>query len=151
MEEQPKDNTKLFKKIVRDHNAKTGFSFVLPKDTDYTTKYAHPVHDDGVIKITSQTDDENKKLYAFTATVSDCVFRVDEDTEYATLKEVIATDDFKYRLGALKQLKDLYAELSDAINALEYSVFTDSVTAAQKEDTYDLVIRTARKLYKVNN
>ncbi len=151
MEEQPTDNTKLFKKIVRDHNAKTGFSFVLPKDTDYTSKYAHPVHDDGVIKITSQTDDENKKLYAFTATVSDCTLRIDEDTEYTTLKEVIATDDFKYRLGALKQLKELSSELADTINILEYTVFTDAVTDRQKEETYDLVVRTARKLYKVNN
>lgn len=144
-----KDNTRLFKKIVRDHNAKTGFSFVLPKDTDYTTKYAHPVHDDGVIKITSQTDDENKKLYALTATVDGCQFRIDEDTEYTALKEVIATDDFKYRLGALKQLKELNTEILDTINTLEYAVFTDTVTALQKEDTYDLVIRTARKLYKV--
>lgn len=143
------NNTRLFKKIVRDHNAKTGFSFVLPKDTDYTTKYAHPVHDDGVIKITSQTDDENKKLYACTATVSDCQFRIDEDTEYTALKEAIATDDFKYRLGALKQLKELQLEVSDAINVLEYGVFTDTITALQKEDTYDLVVRTARKLYKV--
>jgi hypothetical protein len=144
-----KDNTRLFKKIVRDHNAKTGFSFALPKDTDYTTKYAHPVHDDGVIKITSQTDDENKKLYAFTTTVSDCQFRIDEDTEYTALKEVIATDDFKYRLGALKQLKELNTEIINTINTLEHTVFTDTVTALQKEDSYDLVIRTARKLYKV--
>lgn len=146
--DETKDNTKLFKKIVRDYNAKTGFSFALPKDTDYTTKYAHPVHNDGAMKITSQIDDENKYLYALIVTVDSCNFRVDKNIEYTQLKKVIATDDFKYRLGALKQLKELQSEISDAINMFEYSVFTDTITDLQKADTYDLIVRTARKLYK---
>ena len=32
------DNTKLFHKIVRDFNKKTGYNFRLPDDTDYSSK-----------------------------------------------------------------------------------------------------------------
>jgi hypothetical protein len=57
------NNTRLFRKIVRDFNEKTGFKFELPKDTDYSGKYAHPIHDDGFIVMRAQIDDEKDLVY----------------------------------------------------------------------------------------
>ena len=149
--EKKVDNTKIFKKIVRDHNAKTGFNFVLPKDTNYADKYAHPVHDDGVIKITSQMDEENNHIYALQVTIGTTNFRVDEEVTYQTLKDAMQTDEFKYRAGTLRQLQDLYKELGDVITLMTYNILDNALTDIQKEENYDLAVRTAKALYRTKD
>jgi hypothetical protein len=142
-------NAKLFRKITKEHNSKTGFNFVFPVGANFSEEYAHPVHDDGVIVVTSQMDaTSNKCIYGLTVKVKDISFRIQEDLTYDVLKKAIATDDFNYRLGAIKQLRDLRDELESQISILENSIIDSTITAMAKEDTYDLTLRAAKQLYK---
>lgn len=141
------NNAKIFKKIVRDYNEKTGYNFVLPKDTDYTSQYAHPVHDDGVIKINSQISPNHAEIYALSIKIDSVTVRTDR-ISYEELKKAMITDAFKYRLGVLKQLHELKVEISDRINNMEYELLDEVVKDIEKEENYDLAVRAARALYK---
>lgn len=141
------NNAKIFRKIVRDYNKKTGYNFVLPKDTDYSGKYAHPIHDDGVIRITSQISPDFDKIYALRIKIDNVYIRTD-DINYEELKKAMDTDAFKYRLGVLKQLHELRSEISDRINNTEYELLDEVFKDIEKEENYDLAVRTARALYR---
>lgn len=142
------NNTRLFRKIVRDHNERTGFKFTLPKDTDYSGQYAHPIHDDGTIIVTSQIDDHNEGIYATRVTIDGLRFQFSEEVNYERLKEVIKSEQFKYRSSVLDQLTKLRIELDGVISTLEYNVIDGAIADITREDAYDLAIRTAKELYR---
>lgn len=149
--EEVKNNLKLFRRIVREHNAKTGFSFVLPKDTDYTYQYAHPVHDDGVIKITSQIDDSNELVYGIRLQLNSTYVCISDDTTKEKLDSIMQTETFKYRVGVVKELDKLKYELDNLIHINQSQIFSDVLNDLEREDNYDTAIRAAKALYKGDN
>lgn len=152
--ESKRDNTKLFRKIVREYNERTGFNFKLPKDTNYSSEYAHPVHEEGNMTISSQIDDSDgdptstRSLYALTCKVEKVSFRIPSETSYEDFKKIIDTDSFKYRIGILKQLYALYDEISDRIHLVSTSIIDDVVQDMEREENYDTILRAAKTLYK---
>lgn len=152
-----KNNTKLFRKIVREFNNKYGYNFVLPKDTDYSSKYAHPVHDDGNIVITGQIDDgddEYKFIYGLRVkkdNVNICSISPQYDgVTYEKLLSLMNTKHFEYRLGTMKHLKDLKSKLIDHINLVENNILQDTLHDIEREDSYDIAIQVAKDLYKAS-
>lgn len=146
------DNTKFFRKIVRDYNKKTGFSFELPKDTDYSSKYAHPVHDDGTLVLRGQIDDDRenaptREIYGITGSIDGVSMYINIEN-YEELKRLIATEQCKYRLTAIKQLQNLADELVNRIQESKDVLFDKTISDLEKEDNYDLAIKTAKTLYK---
>lgn len=155
MSEEKPNNTKLFRQIVREFNEKTGFNFQLPKDADYSSKYAHPVHEEGNIRLRGQIDDNDGKpkptrsIYAISAQVEGVGFSV-HDINHEQFMKLLNHDVFKYKLGVLRQLKSLASELSGKINLVEASLTSDAVSDIEKEENYDLATKTARTLYKTS-
>lgn len=154
------DNTKLFHKIVRDFNKKTGFKFKLPEDTNYSSKYAHPVHDDGVILITSQIDDSVEKptyasddwvkeLYALSLKVDGVQFYADYFKSYDELKEVIATKEFNIRLSALKEINKTLEKLQSLHQDLSGNLVEDTMNDLRRERIYDEMTNAARLVYEL--
>lgn len=152
MTEEVKNNRALFRKIVRKHNEKYGYNFVLPKDTDYTSTYAHPVHEEDGLRITSQIDDTNDTVYAIRLTIDGVSFETSYSKEltYDEIKKVISSDQFKQRLATLQQLRKLRDELNDHIQSIDGQLVEDSLTDIEKDEAYDLTTRTARAIYKGN-
>ena len=154
-----KDNTKLFHKIVRDFNKKTGYKFKLPEDTDYSSKYAHPVHDDGVVVITSQIDDSEKpdyadlgwerEPYALSISIDGVKFYADEFKTYDELKEVVGTQEFKTRLNAIKEVDKTLRKLTDLHLSLTRSIVSDAMTDLQRERIYDEMTTAAKLVYEL--
>jgi hypothetical protein len=147
------NNTRLFRKIVRDFNEKTGFKFELPKDTDYSGKYAHPIHDDGFIVMRAQIDDEKdlvykREVYGINLKIDGVSLPIRQDETYQDLKKLISTEAFKYRLEAIKQLERLNLELKDRIENTKHQIFDETIKDIEREDNYDLAIKTAKTLYK---
>ena len=154
------DNTKLFHKIVRDFNKKTGFKFKLPEDTNYSSKYAHPVHDDGVILITSQIDDDVEKPtyasddwvkepYALSLKVDGVQFYADYFKSYDELKEVIATKEFNIRLNALKEINKTLEKLQSIHQDLSGNLVGDTMNDLRRERIYDEMTNAARLVYEL--
>lgn len=154
------DNTKLFHKIVRDFNKKTGFKFKLPEDTNYSSKYAHPVHDDGVILITSQIDDSVEKPtyasddwvkepYALSLKVDGVQFYADYFKSYDELKEVIATKEFNIRLSALKEINKTLEKLQSLHQDLSGNLVEDTMNDLRRERIYDEMTNAARLVYEL--
>ena len=154
-----KDNTRLFHKIVRDFNNRTGYRFKLPEDTDYSSKYAHPVHDDGVVVITSQIDDDEKpdyadlnwkkEPYALSISVDGVRFYADEFKSYGELKEVIDTKEFKTRLNAIKEINKTLRKLTDLHLSLTNSIVSDTIGDLQRERIYDEMTAAAKLVYEL--
>ena len=147
------DNLRFFRKIVRDYNKKTGFNFELPKDTDYSSKYAHPVHDDGTLVLRGQIDDDReqaptREIYGIQGSI-DGVSMYTNIENYEELKKLIATEQCKYRLSAIKQLQKLADELVNKIEESKGVLFDETISDLEKEDNYDLAIRAAKTLYKL--
>ena len=153
------DNTKLFHKIVRDFNKKTGFKFKLPEDTNYSGKYAHPVHDDGVILITSQIDDNVEKPtyasddwvkepYALRLKVDGVEFYGDSFKSYDKLKEVIATKEFNVRLNALKEIDKTLEKLQSLRQDLNGNLVENTMNDLRRERIYDEMTTAARLVYE---
>lgn len=148
--EEKVNNLKVFRKLVRDHNEKTGFNFALPENTDYSSRYAHPVHDDGVFKIIAQIDDDavnNHGLYGVRAQIEGISVMIDEKATYEKLKQLTNSKSFKYRLGVQKGLVAVSKELEDKITLNKDRIFQDTITDIEKEENYDLAIRAAKVLY----
>lgn len=143
-----KDNTKIFRKIVREHNARTGFTFTLPKDTDFKQNYAHPVFDDGQIKMRGQIDPTNTDIYGVEVTIDGVKTRLGDYTTYNQLQDSMVTKSFKYNLATLKLLTSLQDELDTAINEIRNKMFDLSLHDAEVEEHYDLALRTAREIRK---
>lgn len=145
------DNLRFFRKIVRDYNKKTGFNFELPKDTDYSDKYAHPVHDDGTLVLSGQIDDGKnaiaREIYGIQGSIDGVSMYIDIES-YEEFKKLIATEQFKYRLSAIKQLQKLADELTDRIQESKDALFGDTISDLEKEDNYDLAIKAAKTLYR---
>lgn len=154
-----KDNTRLFHKIVRDFNNRTGYKFKLPEDTDYSSRYAHPVHDDGVVVITSQIDDGEKpdyadidwkkEPYALSISVDGVKFYADEFKSYDELKEVIDTKEFKARLNATKEVAKTLRKLTDLHLSLTSSIVSDTMSDLQRESIYDEMTASAKLVYEL--
>lgn len=154
-----KDNTKLFHKIVRDFNKRTGYKFKLPEDTDYSSKYAHPVHDDGVVVITSQIDDSEKpdyasldykkEPYALSISVDGVKFYVDDFKSYDEMKEVIDSKEFKIRLNAIKEVQKTLRKLEDLDLSLTRSIVPDAMSDLQRERIYDEMTTAAKLVYEL--
>ena len=153
------DNTKLFHKIVRDFNKKTGFKFKLPEDTNYSGKYAHPVHDDGVIRITSQIDDDVEKPsyagddwvkepYALSLKVDGIQFYADYFKSYDELKEMIATKEFSARLSALKEINKTLENLQSLRQDLSSNLVENTMNDLRRERIYDEMTNAARLVYE---
>mgnify|MGYP000904671964 CR=1 FL=1 len=152
------DNTKLFHKIVRDFNKKTGYNFKLPKDTDYNNKYAHPVHDDGDLVITSQIDDNVKPTYAgedwvkepyaLNAKIDGVSFYVDDFKSYDEIKSVINNHYFKARLNTAKEVANSINALQKIMQELTDNLCVDAMKDIQKERIYDEMTRAARLVYE---
>lgn len=150
------NNSALFRKKVREYNKETGFNFTLPKDTDYTSRYAHPIHEEGMIKVTGQidTDDDDNKIYGLQVNVEGVggvylnTLKGDEMTP-ELLKKALAYDSFKDRCEHIKQMKALREELQEKIDITMQYIFTDSIRDMEKEEKYDIVSQVARRLYKV--
>ena len=153
------DNTKLFHKIVRDFNNKTGYNFKLPNDTDYSGKYAHPIHDDGYLIITSQIDDdiekpiyagENwvKEPYALDAKIDGVSFYVDDIKSYDEMKSVINNHNFKTRLNTAKEVESSINALLNIMGELKNNLCVDAIKDIQKERIYDEMTRAARLVYE---
>ena len=154
------DNTKVFHKIVRDFNKKTGFKFKLPENTDYSGKYAHPVHDDGVILITSQIDDNVEKPtyagddwvkepYALSLKVDGVQFYGDHFKSYDELKEVIATKEFNIRLNALKEINKTLEKLQSLHQDLSGNLVENTMNDLRRERIYDEMTNAARLVYEL--
>lgn len=144
-----KDNSKLFRKIVRDFNKEYGYSFKLPKDTDYSSKYAHPVHEADGIKITSQIDDSNKSVYAMRFVIDGIeVYLGYRDREHADILKAVRSPQFEQRLMALRQLRTLSEELASIINTIQQNIMDDTITDIERDETYDTITRAARQIYK---
>ena len=150
-----KDNKKLFTKIVREINKNYGYSFKLPEDTDYSGKYAHPEHNADGIKLRCQTDEDNDHCYGMDLEV-DTGLKINVDTrfnepyQYSELKKLVSTEQFKNNVAQLKQLRDLQDELSNHFQAQQNNLFNESVSRFEADETYDLVTRVARAIYKEN-
>lgn len=155
-----KDNTELFHKIVRDFNKKTGFKFKLPEDTNYSHKYAHPVHDDGVILITSQIDDNVEKPtyagddwvkepYALSLKVDGVQFDGGNFKSYDELKEVIATKEFSVRLNALKEINKTLEKLQSLQQDLSGKLVENTMNDLRRERIYDEMTNAARLVYEL--
>ena len=153
------DNTKLFHKIVRDFNKKTGYNFKLPKDTDYGSKYAHPIHDDGTLVITSQIDDNIEKPtyaaedwvkepYALNAKIDGVSFYVDDFKSYDEIKSVINNHYFKARLNTAKEVANSINALQKIMQELTDNLCVDAMKDIQKERIYDEMTRAARLVYE---
>ena len=146
--EEVEDNTKVFRKIVREHNAKTGFTFTLPKDTDFKSGYAHPVFDDGQVKMRGQIDPTNTDIYGIEVTIDGARARLGDHTTYKQLQASMETTSFKYNLATLKLLTGLQDELETAINEVSNNMFDLPLRDAEIEEHYDLALRTAREIRK---
>lgn len=152
------DNTKLFHKIVRDFNKKTGYNFRLPDDTNYNNKYAHPVHDDGNLVITSQIDnsvkptyageDWVKEPYALNVKIDGVSFYVDDFKSYDEMKLVINDNNFKTRLNTAKEVANSINALQKIMKELTDNLCVDAMKDIQKERIYDEMTRAARLVYE---
>lgn len=153
------DNTKLFHKIVRDFNNKTGYNFKLPDNTDYSSKYAHPIHDDGNIVITSQIDDDIKKPshadedwvkepYALNVEIDGVSFYVNDFKSYDEMKAVMNNHNFKTRLNTAKEVANSINALQNIMNELTGNLCVDAIKDIQKERIYDDMTRAARLVYE---
>ena len=153
------DNTKLFHKIVRDFNKKTGYNFKLPEDTDYSSEYAHPIHDDGTIVITSQIDDNVEKPtyagedwvkepYALNIKIDGVSFYVDDFKSYDEMRSVMNNNHFKSRLNTAKEVINSIQALQKLLSELTDNLCTDSIKDIQKERAYDEMIRAAKLVYE---
>lgn len=153
------DNTKLFHKIVRDFNKKTGYNFRLPDDTDYSSKYAHPIHNDGNIVITSQIDDNIEKPtyagedwvkepYALNVKIDGVSFYVDNFRSYDEMQSVINNHNFQTRLNTAKEVAKLINALQNIMNELTGNLCVDAMKDIQKERIYDEMTRAARLVYE---
>jgi hypothetical protein len=142
------DNTKLFHKIVRDFNKKTGYNFRLPDDTDYSSKYAHPIHDDGELVITSQIDDGIEKPeyasedwvkepYAFNVKTNDASLYADDIKSYDEMKSIMNNHNFKARLNTVKEVAKSMNALQDIMYELHHNIYTEAIKDIQKERIYD--------------
>lgn len=153
------DNTKLFHKIVRDFNNKTGYNFKLPNDTDYSSKYAHPIHDDGNLVITSQIDDDIEKPtyagedwvkepYALNVKIDGVSFYLGDFKSYDEMKSVINSHYFKTRLNTAKEVASSINALQSIMSELTGSLCVDAMKDIQKERIYDEMTRAARLVYE---
>lgn len=146
-----KDNSKLFMKIVRDFNKEYGYSFKLPKDTDYSSKYAHPVHEADGVTITSQIDDDDSghSVYALRYKIDGIDIDLGYKTKhYSEILKMIAAPQFERRLAVLKQLKQLATELHDQINTIQSNLMDETISEVERDETYDTITRAARQIYK---
>lgn len=146
-----KDNSKLFRKIVRDFNKEYGYSFKLPKDTDYSSKYAQPIHEADGVTITSQIDDDgqDRRIYAIRFKIDGVRVDVGYKTRhYSEILKMISTPQFEKRLASLKQLEQLATELYDQINTIQSNLMDDTITDIERDETYDTITRAARQIYK---
>lgn len=141
------DNSKHFRKVVRDFNTKTGFTFKLT-DKTVSDKYAHAVHEDAKFSLKGQLDPDTDYIYGIDVKVEDLSFDLGRDTTREDLLKILQTDAFKWRLANIKILQDLAREIGDRVNLMKYDLLSDSVKEIEKDETYDLITRTARKLYK---
>lgn len=153
------DNTKVFHKIVRDFNNKTGYNFKLPDDTDYSSKYAHPIHDDGNIVITSQIDDDIKKPsyagedwvkepYILNVKIDGVSFYVDDFKSYDEMQSVINDHNFQIRLNTVKEVAKSINALQNTMSELTNNLCLGAMKDIQKERIYDDMTRAARLVYE---
>ena len=153
------DNTKLFHKIVRDFNKKTGYNFKLPDDTDYSSRYAHPIHDDGNLVITSQIDnnigkpiyageDWVKEPYALNVKIDGVSLYIDNLKSYDEMKSVMNNHNFKTRLNTVKEVEKSINALQSIMSELTGNLCLDAMKDIQKERIYDEMTRTARLVYE---
>lgn len=142
------DNSKLFRKIVRDFNESRGFNFKLPKDTDFSSQYAHPVHEDEHFKITSQTDDKNVKLYALRIERDGFIFELPDEMSYEQLLTTYRSDAFKQRMSYANVLNSLHQDLSEKLQQMKYDIFEQAMKDSEIDELYDTITTTARTLYK---
>ena len=145
--------------MVRDFNKKTGYKFKLPENTDYSSRYAHPVHDDGIIFITSQIDDNVEKPtyasddwvkepYALSPKVNGVQFYADNFKSYDELKEVIATKEFSVRLNALKEINKTLEKLKNLQQDLSGNLVENTMDDLRRERIYDEMTTAARLTYE---
>lgn len=153
------DNTKVFHKIVRDFNNKTGYNFKLPDNTDYSSRYAHPIHDDGNIVITSQIDDDIKKPsyagedwvkepYALNVKIDGVSFYVDDFKSYDEMQSVMNDHNFQIRLNTVKEVAKSINALQNIMSELMNNLCSDAMKDIQKERIYDDMTRAARLVYE---
>lgn len=156
IKEEPKvkDNTRLFRKIVREFNKEYGYSFELPKDTDYSSKYAHPVHKEANLEITGQIDDEKDEPYIYALYLKKDGIDVlnysprHDGMTYEKVKKLISTEQFKYRLGVVKHLEELAQELKGHINLTRSNLLEETLKDIEREDNYDMAVKVAKALYR---
>ncbi len=147
MENEAPKNLKKFKKIVRDDNKKSGFDFILPNDTDYNSKYAHPECIYGDYTIRGQIDENGSDIYAKTMSIDGINININDRTK-KDIDDIFKSDVFKVRLGNLKQLNTLNNELTKKVRDISYNIFADCKNEIEREECYDLIVRTAKQLYK---
>ena len=140
-----------FRKIVADHNKKTGFDFTLDeldKREDY--KYAHATCLGKTYNITCQMDKNSEFMYALYITFEGAprAMYLPDGMTKKQLHEVMKSDAFRTRTGALKMLIDLQERLDKEMNTLQQNIFDDSLNEMEKQDTYDTITLTARKLLR---
>lgn len=151
MSEEQKTRLKHFKRVIREHNAKTGYSFKLSKtDLEVPSKYAHPEHLGEGYKITCQMDDTTDRLYATYVHIEGVSksIPIDEDISVKVLDALVETDAFKNRLAGIKVLDELQQELVNQTEEIIANIITDSITEREREDTYDTIMLATRKLYR---
>jgi hypothetical protein len=140
-----------FKRLVREHNEKTGFAFTLnelnPND-DY--KYAHATHSDDQYRITCQLDTENDFVYGLSLELTDTVayIAIEHDLTKTRMDEVIRSDAFRRRVSALTMLNDLETRIRDERQRLTDNLITDSITETELQDAYDTISTAARRLLR---
>lgn len=141
------DNTELFRKIVRDFNNKYGYNFKLPSDTDYCSDYAHPIHKETYFELSGQISEGFDDIYGIQLTIggADTYIR---DIMYKDLIDALGSENFKWRISALKQLIELSKNLDNLINTTKLDLLSNTVSDLEKESIYDMSIEVAKTLYK---
>lgn len=149
----PINNTRKFRKIVRDFNEQYGYDFQLPKDTNYADKYAHPVHKDERLELSGQIDEDTERIYGISVKIDGTQLPHQYYSDFPLrdeLLKVVTSDAFQERLKWVNILKDKRRELDDMIKELSSTIADDATADIQREEAYDLLISTAKALYKSN-
>lgn len=149
---------KKYKDLVKEFNKQTGFTLKFDKNVDWSNKYQHPKHDDGMFVLTTQIDKDTDRVYGLRLKVNNIDVPFDSynfgftdklvPVTYQELIDLSKTDHFKLRVAAIQQLSDLQDELIKQKQELENRLIEDSFNDKVKEDVYDTIMLAARKLYK---
>lgn len=150
MDNEQLEKEKHFKRVIREHNKKTGFSFKLSGEV-IASKYERPEHKGNGYRITSQIDTETETPYALILCVDDPVkaqVYIDGEMTREALEAIVKSEAWKNRVVALTQLQELRKELDEQVEAITNNMVGDSITEREKQDTYDTIMLAARKLFR---